>query len=41
MVKKRRNSSPLLKEVRDIKYRQRVVKDKKREEKKNPPIEKI
>ena len=37
--KKRKPSSHILKEVRDKKYRQRVEKDRKKEQKKNPPWE--
>ena len=39
MSKKKRKTSAVLKEVRDIKYRQRIVPDKKKELKKNPPLE--
>jgi len=37
MNKKKRKPSSILKEVRDTKYRQRIVPDKKKELKKNPP----
>ncbi|MFK8028154.1 MAG: hypothetical protein AB8C40_08875 [Gammaproteobacteria bacterium] len=40
MPKSRKKSSSVLKEVRDSKYRQRVVPDKKKEIKKNPPMDK-
>ena len=36
---KRRRTSPTLRELADPKYRQRLVKDKKKESKKNPPVE--
>ncbi len=39
MKKKHNNPSQILKEVRDPKYRQRVEKNKKKEEKKNPAWE--
>ena len=37
VAQKRNKKSRVLKEVRDVKYRQRVFKDKKKELKKNPP----
>lgn len=40
MAKNSKKSNAVLKEVRDIKYRQRIVPDKKKEIKKNPPLEK-
>ena len=39
MTKKKKQPSKILKEVRDPKYRQRVFKDRKKEIKKNPPID--
>ncbi len=41
MSKKKKTPNPILKEVRDVKYRQRVVADKKKQQKKNPPIEEL
>jgi len=41
MSKSRNKAASVLKEVREVKYRQRVVPDKKKQEKKNPPPEKI
>ncbi|MFK7795082.1 MAG: hypothetical protein AB8B89_07035 [Gammaproteobacteria bacterium] len=39
MSKKKKTSSPALKEVRTAKYRQRVAPNKEKQEKKNPCLE--
>ena len=39
MRKKRKNPRRVLQEVREPKYRQRVEKDRKKEQKKDPPWE--
>ena len=39
MANRKRKPNSTLKQVREVKYRQRVVPDKKKELKKNPPLE--
>ena len=39
MSNSNKKAAPILKEVRDAKYRQRVIPDKKKQEKKNPPMD--
>jgi hypothetical protein len=39
VTNKKKQSSKVLQEVRQPKYRQRIIPDKKKEQKKYPPVE--